>query len=495
MENLLYYNECNSGDSMRVRVRFAPSPTGNLHVGGARTAYYNWLFARKNGGEFVLRIEDTDRKRSKRTYEENIIEDLEWLGIDWDDFYRQSERFDIYRDYADRLLDEGRAYHCYCRDEELKEMRRKAQSEGRPPGYDGRCRNLTSQEKKKFQKEGREPTIRFKISEPDKSVVISDLIKGEVEFDRVMTGDFILIKSDGTPTYNLAATIDDHLMGITHVLRAEEHLSNTPKQKMLYQALGFTPPKFGHLPLLLGEDRKKLSKRHGSVMVRELREKGYLPETLKNYFALLGWSSKDEQEIFSESELLMCFSLENMMRSPQVFDFDKLDWLNNHYLQKADLERITKLAIPWIKKAGYLKDNQLSNKESQKLKRIVDLLRPSISNLSELKEHKDLNIFFEIPLLTPEAKEILNDDISAQVLESFLQTLEGRVEISPSQVTKLIKKVKEELDVGFRQVYEPLRAAITGKTSGPEINQVISILGTTETQKRLQTQFDTAQTN
>lgn len=470
---------------MKTKVRFAPSPTGNLHVGGARTAYYNWLFARSRGGEFVLRIEDTDIRRSKKEYEDSIVIDLKWLGIDWDHFYRQSDRVEIYVDYADQLLREGKAYPCFCTDEELELMRVKARKERRPPMYNGRCRNLTPQEREDFRQEGREPVLRFKIPEQERSMVIDDLIKGEVKFNRVMTGDFVILKSDGMPTYNFAVTIDDHLMKITHVLRAEEHLSNTPKQLMLYKSLGFNPPKFGHMSLLLGNDRKKLSKRHGSITVKEFREKGYLPETLKNYFALLGWSSKDEQEIFSETELFDLFSLDNLMTSPQVFDFDKLDWLNNYYLRQADLDRVTKLAIPWIRKSGCVENDRLSKDEYEKLKKIVDLLRPSISHLSELKELEDLKIFYFFPSFTTEAEEILNDKISVQMIKNFSEALRKMSNISPTEVTRLIQTIKSEMKVDAKHIYKPLRIAITGRTSGPEINQIISILGPTETKKRL----------
>lgn len=467
-----------------LRVRFAPSPTGWLHVGGARTALFNWLYARNQEGKFILRIEDTDRERSKKKYVEEIKKDLRWLGMDWDEFYRQSDRLEIYRRYARKLLQENKAYKCYCTKEELTERRNRAIDEGRPPAYDGRCRDLNETEQQQLEDEGREPTIRFKLPEKEPEMTFRDLIKGQVHFEKVMTGDFVILKSDGTPSYNFACTLDDHLMEVSHVLRAEDHLSNTPKQIMLYRALGFSLPQFGHLSMLLGPDRSKLSKRAGDTALKQYREQGYLPQAMVNYLAQLGWSSKDEREFFLPQDLIQEFSLKNIVDSPQVFDRDKLDWLGNQHIKNAELDRVTELARPFLEEKGIIPSN-LSDEQLSQLRKIVNLLRPSLSNLSELSQHQDLGIFFGTIQLTEEAQEVLEWDNSTPVLKKLKEKLDRAEGIAPDKVTTIVKETKEELGVSFKEIYKPLRAAITGSTSGPEIKEVIAILGYEQASKRI----------
>ncbi|MFW6421315.1 MAG: glutamate--tRNA ligase [Candidatus Bipolaricaulota bacterium] len=467
-----------------TRVRFAPSPTGWLHVGGARTALFNWLFAKNQEGKFILRIEDTDLKRSQEQYVDQIQEDMTWLDLRWDEFYRQSSRLEIYKRYARKLVQEGKAYHCFCTDEELKRRRERAIEKGIPPVYDGRCRDLTESEQQELRDEGREPVVRFQLPEQQPSVTVPDLIKGEVEFDRVMTGDFVILKSDGSPSYNFACALDDHLMEISHVLRAEDHLSNTPKQMMLYDALGFEKPEFGHFSMLLDEDRSKLSKRSGATSVREFNQEGYLPEALINYLVQLGWSSKDERDIFSREELIDEFSLGNVVDSPQVFDQDRLDWLNNHYLKEAELDRLVELALPYCQEKELI-PQEPSEKELARFRRILDLLRPSLNKLAELPDHEDLEIFYGTLEYDAEAREVLESENSPQVLGAIKGKLENGSSITPEEVTEIVRQVKEEQDVGFKEIYKPLRAAVTGKTSGPEIKEVIAILGPSETVQRI----------
>ncbi|MFB6290895.1 MAG: glutamate--tRNA ligase [Candidatus Bipolaricaulia bacterium] len=458
------------------RVRFAPSPTGWLHVGGARTALFNWLYAKKHEGKLILRIEDTDLDRSSEKYTESIKEDLNWLGIDWDEFYKQSDRLEIYERYARRLVHEEKAYHCFCTEEELEERRQKALDEGRTPTYDGRCRNLSKEEKQEYREEGRDSVIRFKLPEQQPRVVVSDRIKGEVEFESLTTGDFVILKSDGTPSYNFACVLDDHLMEISLTMRAEDHLTNTAKQILLYDALDFDQPQFGHLSMLLGPDKSKLSKRSGATSVREFRQNGYLPETLVNHLAQLGWSSKDNQEIFSVSELIEKFSLDNIIDSPQVFDREKLDWFNNQYLKKAELDRLVDAAIPFLNQGGYFEESP-EGEDREKLKEVLDLIRPSLNKLKDLEDHEDLEMFYGSLKLDSTSREVLDWDSSPAVLRLLEEKISAREEISPNEVSTIVKEVKEELGVEYKEVYKPLRAAVTGKTSGPEIKEVVSILG------------------
>ncbi|MBS3740091.1 glutamate--tRNA ligase [Candidatus Bipolaricaulota bacterium] len=471
------------------RVRFAPSPTGWLHVGGARTALFNWLYAKKHDGKLILRIEDTDSERSEEKYTKTLKKDLKWLGLNWDEYYKQSDRLEIYERYARRLVHEGKAYHCFCTEKELEERRQKALDEGRTPVYDGRCRNMSEEKKQELMDAERDSTIRFELPEQQPSITVPDKIKGDVEFDSLTTGDFVILKSDGTPSYNFACVLDDHLMEISFVMRAEDHLTNTAKQLLLYETLEFEPPEFGHLSMLLGPDKTKLSKRAGSVSVKEFREDGYLPEALVNHLAQLGWSSKDQQEIFSISELVEKFSLDNIIDSPQVFDREKLDWFNNQYLKRVELERLVDLALPFLKQGNYI-EGELEEHEKEKLKSVLNLIRPSIEKLSHLVDHKDLKIFYGPLKYNEDAEDVLVWENSAQVLRSLRSELSKHEEISPEDVSNLVAEVKEELDISYKEIYKPLRAAVTGMISGPEIKEVISILGPEETLERLDCTID-----
>jgi len=331
-----------------VRVRIAPSPTGYLHVGTAHTALFNWLFARHNKGTFILRIEDTDLARSTKEYEENIIEGLKWLGLYWDEGpYYQTQRLDLYRKYADELLKKGLAYYCYCTPEELEERRKEALAQKKPPRYDRKCLYLSDEERARYEREGRKPAIRLLV--PEGKTVFNDIIRGEIEFNNEDIGDFVIMKSDGIPTYNFAVVIDDYTMGITHVIRGEDHISNTPKQLFIYNAFGWTPPEFAHLPLLLGPDRSKLSKRHGVTSVTEYKKMGYLPQALVNYLALLGWTPEENREIYTVEELIELFDLRRVTKNPGIFDVTKLEWINTQHIRRLSLEELADLTYPFFK--------------------------------------------------------------------------------------------------------------------------------------------------
>lgn len=328
-----------------IRVRYAPSPTGHLHIGNARTALFNYLFARNLGGKFIIRIEDTDVKRNVAGGEESQLTYLKWLGIDWDESvdigggygpYRQTERLDIYKEYWQDLLDRGLAYRCYCTEEELEKEREEQTARGETPRYSGQHRNLTEEQRRAFESEGRVPSIRFRVPE-GKTYRFNDLVKGQISFDTEGTGDFVIVKKDGIPTYNFAVALDDHLMAISHVLRGEDHISNTPRQLMIYEAFGWEPPIFGHMTLIVNDQRKKLSKRDESIVqfIEQYDKLGYLPESLFNFIALLGWSPEGEQEIFTRDELIQVFNASRLSKSPAVFDATKLSWMNNEYLKKA----------------------------------------------------------------------------------------------------------------------------------------------------------------
>ncbi len=453
-----------------VKTRFAPSPTGFLHLGNARTAIFSYLFARHTGGRFVLRIEDTDRERSRKEYEDALLKDLEWLGIEWDEFYRQSERFDIYKEFANKLLETGHAYPCFCTPEELDRERQEAQKKGVAYRYSGRCRALSAEEVNKLKGEGKPFTIRFRV--PDgKNIVFEDLIKGPISINADDFGDFVIVRSDGTPTYNFVVVVDDALMGVTHVIRGEDHIPNTPKQILIYEALGFQIPKFAHLPVILGEDRSKLSKRHGAVSVMNYREEGYIPEALFNYLCLLGWSpSGTEREIFSKEELIKLFELKDVNSAPAVFNKEKLRWMNGVYIREVlSINRLYELALPFLKSAGY------DTSDEAYVKKVLERTRDAYDTLSEMVEK--LKPFFvdevEIPAeLISKLKEL--DGFKA--LAAFLEKLEDRDISTPEKVKELAKEVQKELGIKPKQVWHSLRIALTGKLEGIGIDILLSTL-------------------
>lgn len=475
----------------RVRVRFAPSPTGPLHVGGARTALFNWLYARKHDGIFLVRFEDTDLGRSSPEWEREILDDLRWLGLSFDEGpdvggpygpYRQSERLSLYRWYADQLLEEGRAYRCFCTPEELEREREDALAAGVPPRYSGRCRSSSSEMVLSDLAEGRPSTVRFRVGTDD-PIVVPDLVHGEVRFERNDIGDFVILKADGWPTYNFAAVVDDHLMEISHVIRGGDHLPNTPRQLLLYEAHGFRRPAFAHLPLILGPDRTPLSKRHGDVTISEFREAGYLPEALVNTLAFLGWSAGEGEEFLSQRELIERFDLGRVNRAPSIFDRKRLDWMNGHYIRAMDLGRLTELATPSLRKAGLIDKPY----DPGYLNRVIDTVRDGVSRLSEIPEQAGVFFHFdpEAALREPRIAEALQGPIAIQVLEALRETLLKRESINAQEYPELIKALEKRTGLKGKALLKPIRAALTGKVSGPELRRSIPILGGAECLRRL----------
>ncbi len=473
---------------MKVRVRFAPSPTGPLHIGGARSALFNFLFAKRYGGEFIVRIEDTDLERSSRSYEEEIIESLEWLGITWDEGikvggphspYRQTERLGTYQKWAEALLRSGRAYLCFCTEEELEEERQKLLQKGETPRYLGRCRYLEEEERQAKLAQGLRPTIRFRVPE-HRVYVVHDLVRGEVAFDTGDMGDFIILKSDGLPTYNFAVVIDDHVMGITHVIRAEEHLSNTPRQLMIYEALGFQPPEFAHISLILGQDRQKMSKRHGATSVMQYRQQGYLPEALVNFLALLGWAPEGEEEIMSLDEIAEKFSLERVAKNPAVFDVDKLNWMNQQYIKRKTTEELEVLLWPFVVEAGY--GDKVAALGQEKRRLLVETLRDYLVCLSDISEK--LGLVFEDAEPDTEAEKVLLQEGVIEVLQLCSQQIPDD-EAGPEAMDKFLKSVVKTAGVPAKKVYMPLRAALTGRVRGPELPNLMALWGATEVKRRL----------
>jgi nondiscriminating glutamyl-tRNA synthetase len=467
-----------------IRVRFAPSPTGPFHIGGARSALFNWLLAKKIGGKLILRIEDTDLERSTKESEENIKAALKWLGITWDEGideggeygpYRQTERLDIYREYTEKMLTSGLAYHCYCTDEELEAERQMLMSKGETPRYLGRCSHLTQEEEARFIAEGRKPTVRFRVP-GNQQIVFNDLVRGTVSFESNGIGDFVIVKSDGIPVYNYAVVIDDALMKMTHVIRAEEHLSNTPRQLLIYDALGFERPLFGHISLILGKDRTKMSKRHGATSVEQYRTLGYLPEALVNFLALLGWAPVGEQEIFSLEELTEQFSMERVAKNPAVFDVDKLNWINSTYIKKASPERILELAMPHLKAAGYVDDNLTSEKQAWLLE-VMAAVQEYLSYAAQVVDHVDIFFNEDVELEGQEAEEVLRDVDVAQVIAVFKEKMAALDTVDVANVKAVLKSMVKELKLGGKKVYMPLRVAMTGKMHGPELFHLIPIIG------------------
>ncbi len=458
-----------------IRVRFAPSPTGYLHLGGARTAIFNWLFARHHRGSFILRIEDTDKSRSTEESIREITESLRWLGLDWDEGpYRQTDRMEIYRREAQRLLDEKKAYYCYCTPEELEERRKRALEEGRMPKYDGRCRDRTEPRK------GVKPVIRLKVDQEGETVV-QDVIKGEVVYPNAQLDDFILVRSDGTPTYNFAVVVDDTLMEISHVIRGDDHLNNTPKQIQLYRAFGYKPPVFAHVPMILGPDRARLSKRHGATSVLAYREEGYLPEALLNFLVRLGWSHGD-QEIFSKEELIQYFSLEHVGKSPAVYNPEKLLWLNAHYISTGDTRRLSHLLVPFLIEGGLIPKGKIPDMDW--LCRVVETLKERAKTLKEMAQMAAF--YFKAPTeYDPKGTERFLTPEVLPYFQSLVCKLEAMGHFEEEEVKAAFEAVMRKHSIKLKHLAQPCRVALTGKTVSPGIFEVITVLGRRETIERL----------
>lgn len=472
----------------KVRVRFAPSPTGPLHIGGARSALFNYLFAAREGGDLVLRIEDTDLDRSKREYEDEIITSLHWLGLTWTEGvdiggehapYRQTERLEIYQDYARELLDRDLAYPCFCTEEELEAERQELLANGEMPRYMGRCRALTEAQRQEMIDAGRTPALRFKVPE-NQVYVVNDLVRGQVTFESENIGDFIIMKSDGIPTYNFAVVIDDALMGITHVVRAEEHLTNTSRQLMVYEALRFKRPEFAHISLILGEDRQKMSKRHGATSLIQYREMGYLPEAMFNFLALMGWSPEGEEEILDQEQLKKSFSLERVSRSPAVFDLDKLNWMNQQYIKKLSHTELMNRLQPFITLTPYADQvDALSADQKEWLAEAVSERLVCLKDIDQL-----LPVLFDHPRVEEEALAVLGQPGVKEVLQAVHDNLPDSEQ--PDEYRQVLKTVVKQLKLKPRDVFMPVRCALTGQVHGPDLHLIMGIWGNQETSRRLQ---------
>lgn len=469
----------------QVRVRYAPSPTGHLHIGNARTALFNYLFARSQNGKFIIRIEDTDVKRNIAGGEESQLTYLKWLGMDWDESvdvggeygpYRQMERLDIYKNLYEDLLERGLAYKCYMTEEELEAEREGQIARGETPRYAGNHRELTEEQVKQFEEEGRIPSIRFRVPE-NREYVFNDIVKGEVSFNSNDFGDFVIVKKDGIPTYNFAVAADDHFMEISHVLRGDDHISNTPKQMMIYEAFGWDVPQFGHMTLIVNESRKKLSKRDESIIqfIEQYEALGYLPEAIFNFIALLGWSPVGEEEVFSKDEFIEMFDAARLSKSPALFDSQKLKWMNNQYMKKQDLDRVVELSLPHLVKAGRVSENP-TEQELAWIRDVIALYHDQMSFGAEIVELSDM--FFKDHVdYEEEGQEVLKGEQVPEVLRVFAAELEALEEVEPATVKATIKAVQKQTGQKGKGLFMPIRVATTGQTHGPELPNAIALLG------------------
>ena len=469
----------------KVRVRYAPSPTGNLHIGNARTALFNYLFAKHYGGDFILRIEDTDFKRNKEEGERSQLKYMDWLGLDYDEGigkekefgpYRQSERIEIYQKYAEQLLTEDKAYKCYMTAEELEAEREEQIANGLPPRYSGKHAHLTKEEQEQFEKEGRKPSIRIRVPQ-DRAYSFNDMVKGELSFEGKDFGDFVIVKNDGVATYNFAVAIDDHLMEISHVLRGDDHVSNTPKQLVVYEALGFKPPVFGHMTLIVNENKKKLSKRDETIIqfIEQYDDLGYLPEALFNFITLLGWSPEGEQEIFTREEFVKIFDEKRLSKSPAFFDNNKLTWINNQYIKAQPLERIVNLALPFFVKEGVATQEEVDNNRAW-FEKLISLYQPQMSYGAEIVELTK-QFFVEEIKFDKEELEILKQETTVAVFEDFLEKLEVAGDFTSENIKTLIKTIQKDTGVKGKNLFMPIRIASTGSMHGPELNTSLELLG------------------
>ena len=465
-----------------VRVRIAPSPTGFLHVGTARAALYNWLFARKHNGTFILRIEDTDIARSSKEMVQSILDGLYWLGLDWDEGpYFQSERLEIYRSYADRLLKEGKAYYCYCTPEELAERRELAKREKRDLKYDRHCLGLSDEAKSKLEEEKRPKAIRFHV--PEGYTSFQDIVHGEVKKSNEEIEDFIIMKSDGTPTYNLAVVVDDFEMGISHTIRGDDHIPNTPKQVLLYNTLNISPPRFAHLPLILGTDRSKLSKRHGAVSVTQYKDEGFLPEALFNFLSLLGWNPGDDKEIMTREEICDHFTLERISKTAAIFDVEKLEWMNGVYINKLCDEKLLDMIIPSLLEKGWVDRDFLENKREYLLG-VVSVLKERMRKLKDFIRYSSY-FFIDVEEYEPKGvKKHFRDDTPGH-LKALIERLKETDDYSKENLENIFRNLAESLDIKAARLIHPVRLAVTGMTVGPGIFDILELLGKKSVIKRL----------
>lgn len=472
--------------TQEVRVRYAPSPTGNLHIGGARTALFNYLYARHHNGKFIVRIEDTDIERNIEGGELSQLDNLKWLGMEYDESvdiggpyapYRQMERLDIYTKYAEEMLEKGHAYKCFCTSEELEADREQQKENGvAAPMYNGKCRHLSKEEVQEKEAAGTPYTIRMRVPE-NVTYKFDDLVRGTVSFESKDVGDWVLVKANGIPTYNYAVVLDDHLMEITHVFRGEEHLSNTPKQLMVFDVFGWEYPKYGHMTLIINESRKKLSKRDESIIqfVAQYKDLGYLPEAMFNFFALLGWSPEGEEEIFSKEEFIKQFDVARLSKSPSMFDKQKLTWMNNQYIKQLPLEKVVELALPHLQKEGLLPE-ELSEEQQVWATNLIGLYHDQMSFGAEIIELSSL-FFNDDVAYNEEALEVLTGEQVPEVMAAFKAQLEALETFEPAEIKASIKAVQKETGHKGKNLFMPIRVVTTGQTHGPELADAISLIG------------------
>lgn len=482
-----------------VRVRFAPSPTGYLHIGGLRTALYNYLFAKRNNGKFILRIEDTDQTRLVEGAIENLIESLEWAGVQYDEGvfvedhkvvekgefgpYIQSKRLDIYKKYVDELIENGHAYYCFCSKDRLDSLRDEQKMKGLVPKYDGLCRNIPLEEAKQRVANGEEHVVRLKLPH-DRDIRFQDIVRGDIIINTNDIDDQVLLKSDGFPTYHMAVVVDDHLMKITHIVRGEEWLPSTPKHIYLYEAFGWDKPIYVHLPTVLNNDRKKLSKRQGDVSVDDFKKKGYLPEGIINYLALVGWSPEDNEEILDMKQMIEKFSFERVSKTGGIFDKDKLDWVNGHYIRSSSIERITDLAIPYLLEAGFI-DEVVVNENYEWLKVLVDTVKESLATVMEITEK--VKFIFEDEVEPSEESEIelLKGEQVPLLFKTIIEELNKVEEIDYEYAKTFMKTIQKASGIKGKALFMPTRVAITGSEHGPEMVNILFLLGKDKIIKRV----------
>ena len=481
---------------MAVRTRYAPSPTGYLHVGGAWMAFFNWLFARSQAGVFVLRVEDTDKARSREEYERAIFDDFRWLGITWDEGpdvggghgpYRQSERSALYRQYAEELLARGAAYHCYCTPEELEAERKRAEAERRPYRYSGRCRSLTAAQRDAFVVEGRRPTIRLKLTDYGETIVVQDLVRGRVPFEPEHLDDYIIVRSDGSPLYNFANVVDDHTMAITHVIRGIEHLSNTPRQWVMYRALGWTPPQVAHLSNILGIDKKKLSKRTGDTAVRDYRRHGFLPEAMLNFFALMAWYPEEDRELYTVRELVEKFRIQDLGKSSPIFDMAKLTWLNGVYMRELlsrDPQRVVEACVEPLRGAGLL-DGRLTPELEEYVRKVVEVLGERIKTGSDILVYGDFFFTAGVTYEPAAAERYLKTPDVADLLAGFRDRVAAAPALGVADAEAVLRGYAADRGVPAREIVHPTRVALTGKTAGPGLFELMALLGRDRVTARL----------
>ncbi len=484
-----------------TRVRFAPSPTGYLHIGGARTALYNWLYAKQKKGKFILRIEDTDIQRSTEESIQTILDGLKWFGLDWDEGpgkkgsygpYFQSQRLDIYNRQLNRLLEEEKAYRCFCTNEKLSIKKEEAKKNKTNYKYDKTCRNLSEEQIEKNLKNNNPFVIRLKQDRND-DIIFNDMIKGEIKISSGMFDNFIIRKSDGYPVYNFAVVCDDALMKIDTVIRGDDHISNTPRQILLYKALGFEVPTFAHLPMILGEDKTRLSKRHGATAILQYKELGFLPEAIRNYLARLGWGYDDSQEIFTTEELIEKFSIDKVSKNPAIFNYKKLQWLNGNYIQKLNIDERTEAVLPYLKTKGYI-DNEFIQKNKDYLKKIVEIIGDRIKTFPDVLYYSDFFFIDEIKFEEDVINKLFSKVDLTDTYNKIINSLNSIKNWTKDEIMGQLEKASTDTSTKRKDYFQAIRAGLTGKLNSPDLMDIMLIMGKEKVLKRLKEAKGTVRT-